>query len=68
MSDRCGSGKSAGRGREGDEKGVPLRIDLHAALGRAGCPHNLSVLDQRVRVGLGPELVEKPRRALDIGE
>ena len=56
------------RGGEGDEEGVPLRIDLDAAVRRARIPHHPPVLGERVRIRLGAELVQKPRRALDVGE
>ena len=56
------------RGREGEEEGVALRVDLDAALGGAGLPDHAPVLGERLRVPLGAELVQQPRRALDVGE
>ena len=56
------------RGREGDEEGVALGVDLDPAVARAGLAHHPPVLGQRLRVGLGAELVQEPRRALDVGE
>ena len=58
----------ARRGREGDEEGVALRVDLDAAVSLERVAQDAAVLGQRVRVALRAELVEKPRRALDVGE
>ena len=58
----------AGRGREGDEERVALRVDLDAAVRREGGAQDAPVLGERLRVALGAERVQQPRRALDVGE
>src|SRR4029078_11420373 len=63
-----GRGERSRRGREGEEKGVPLRIYLDPALGGAGLPNHAPVLSEGVRVGLRTECVQELGRALDIGE
>ena len=55
------------RTRERDEEGVALRVDLDAVVARERRAQHLPVLGQRVRIRL-PELVQKPRRALDVRE
>ena len=55
-------------GREGEEEGVALGVDLGSALRRARLTDDAPVLGERLRVTLGAELVEQPRRALDVGE
>ena len=56
------------RRREGEEEGVALRVHLDPALGGARLPDHAPVLGERLRVALGAELVQQPRRALDVGE
>ena len=58
----------ARRRREGEEEGVALRIDLDAALGGACLTDHSAVLGERLCVALGAELVQQPRRALDVRE
>ena len=66
---RCGGCRErGGRGREGEEEGVALRVDLDPALGGARVADHAAVLGERLRVGLGAELVQELRRALDVGE
>ncbi len=64
----CGGGEGAVRLRKRDEEGIALRVDLDAAVRREGFAHEALVLGERSGVGLGAELVEQPRRALDVGE
>jgi hypothetical protein len=56
----------AGAVREGDEEGVTLRVDLHAAVARECIAKQAPVLGERVRVILGAELVQEAGRALDV--
>ena len=56
------------RGREREEEGVTLRVDLDAALVGAGLADDAAVLGERIGVRLGAELVQQLRRALDVGE
>ena len=68
---RCASAAAAtasGARREGDEEGVALRVDLDAAVAREGLAQDAAVLGERLCVGLAPELVQQPGRALDVGE
>jgi len=55
-------------GRKGDEEGVPLRVDLDAAVGVEGLAQDAAMLRQRRRIPLGTQLVEQLRRPLDVGE
>ncbi len=55
-------------GREGEEERVALGVDLHPVVRGGRGPHQPPVLEQRRGVRLGPELVQQPRRALDVGE
>ena len=70
--EHLGEGRSgvecAGRGREREEEGVALRVDLDTTLGGARLPDDAPMLCQRLRVGLGAELVQQLRRPLDVGE
>ena len=52
---------------EGDEEGVALRVDLDAAVSRERLAERAPVLGEHVGVPLA-ELVQEPRRALDVGE
>ena len=74
--DRAGGERSLGcsgggdcpfRGREGDEEGVPLRVDLDAAVARERFPQHPPMLAEEVRVPLAV-LAQQPGRALDIRE
>ena len=62
------SGKRSRRGREGDEEGVPLRIDLHPAVGDECLAQNAAMLRERVRVVLRTDLVQQPCRTFHIRE
>ena len=64
----AGRGDGARRGREGDEERVALRVDLDAAVRGEGVAQHAPVLGERLRVRLGPERVQQPRRALDVRE
>ena len=55
-------------GREGDEEGVALRVDLDAAVGRERLAQRAPVLGERLAVRVRAELPEQARRALDVGE
>ena len=61
-------GQRAGRGREGDEEGVALGVDLDPAVAREGVAHDAAVLGQRIGVRFGAECMEQLRRALHVGE
>ncbi len=63
----CG-GEGAGCGREGEEEGVPLRVDLDSAFGSAGFADQPAVLRESLGVGIGAKLPEKLRRSLNVGE
>ena len=54
--------------RKGDEERVALRVDLDAAVRRRRLAHDPPVLGERVGVPRRPELVQQPRRPLDVGE
>jgi predicted metal-binding membrane protein len=62
-----GRNDGIGRTGEGDEKRVTLCVHLDAAVAREGVPQHAAVLGQYVRVARS-ELVEQPRRALDVRE
>jgi hypothetical protein len=53
--------------REGDEERISLRIDLDAAMPAEAFAQRLPMLAERIGVGIA-ELVQKPSRALDVGE
>ena len=54
--------------REGEKEGVPLRVHFDAVLRSARLPNDPSVRDKLLRVRLCAEIVQEPRRSLDIGE
>ena len=54
--------------REYVQEGISLRLDLDAAMGGEGAPHETAVLDERLHVALFAELPDQPCRALDVGE
>jgi hypothetical protein len=56
------------RRRERHEQGVALRIHLDPGVRGDGLPQDAAVLGDCPLVALGPQLVEKLRRALDVGE
>ena len=56
------------RGRERDEERIALRVDLDAAVPRERVAQDASMLGERLRVLRLAELVQQPRRALDVGE
>ena len=64
---RCG-GECGGRGREREEEGVALGIDLDPSLGGAGGADQSAMLRERFDVSVLAELAQEPRRALDISE
>ena len=65
---RSRSCESAGRGRKREEEGVALRVDLDPAFPAHASRTISPVLAERLRVDLRAELVQEPRRALDVGE
>ena len=62
---RCDGSRCRG---EGEEECVSLRVDLDAARRGARQADRLTVLGECLRIGLRAELVQKPRRAFDVGE
>ena len=54
------------RRREGDEKGVPLRVNLEPAVPPEGLPQDPAVLRQRAGIALRTQLVQQLGRALDV--
>jgi hypothetical protein len=66
--DRKGRGCRSRSGREGEEKGVSLRIYLDAILSRAGLADDAAVIGELLCVSLRTELVQELRRALHISE
>jgi hypothetical protein len=62
-------GADGGLGRgEGVEERVAFVVDLVALVSGARIAHDAAVLDEGVAVPVGAELLEQPRRALDVGE
>ena len=62
-------GDCARRGREGEEERVSLRVDLDAALGRAGLTHDARCsASALVRTPRRRAQCKELRRALDVGE
>jgi len=55
-------------GGEGEEEGVSLRVDLDPVVASAGFADDPAMLRQGIRVALGAELMQEPRRPLDVGE
>ena len=66
LNERLRRAQCRGSTREGEEEGVSLRVDLDAPLGRARIANHAPVLGERLRVGLGAELMQQrassPRR------
>ena len=60
--------KRAGRGREGNEESVALRVDLDAPIGRERLTQDATMLGKRPGVVLGTEFMQQLRRALDVRE
>ena len=56
------------RRREGEEERVALRVDFDSPLLCARVADDAPVFGERLRVRLGAELVQQPRRALDVRE
>ena len=65
---RAAAASAPGAVRERDEERVALRVDLDAAVPRERVPQHPPVLGQRLRIPLRAELVQQPRRALDVRE
>ena len=63
-----GRGDRPRRRGEGEEERVALRVHLDAAVGGEGLAEHATVLGERLRVRLRPELVQQLRRALDVRE
>ena len=53
---------------KGEEEGIPLSIDLHPALGRAGLARRSAGAPPAPPRSLRTQLVQELRRALDVGE
>ena len=64
----AGGGERARRRWKRDEERVALGVDLDAILRLVGLAHDPAVLVERSGVPLSAELVQQPRRALDVGE
>jgi hypothetical protein len=62
-----GSSEGIVRLRENDEEGVPLRVHFDAGVARERLAQHTAVLGERLDVVVA-ELVQQPRRALDVGE
>lgn len=58
----------ARRGGEGDEDGVPLRVDLHATMGAESRAQDAPMLRECLRIRFGTQLVQQPGRTLHVGE
>ena len=54
--------------REGEEEGISLGVHFDAVFGGASLADDAAVFSERVCVRLRAELVQEPRRALNIGE
>ena len=63
-----GGGDRAGRGREGDEERVALRVDLDAVVCGERFPKDAAVLCESLGVRVRPERVQQARRTLDVRE
>jgi hypothetical protein len=57
-----------GRRRERIEERVPLRVHLHTATPRERLPQQPPMRSERFLVRLSAQLVQQPRRALDVRE
>jgi hypothetical protein len=57
-----------GSRRERVKEGVPLCVDLHAAVPGERPPQQPPVLGERLLVRLRAQLVQQARRTLDVGE
>ena len=53
---------------EGEVEGVALHLHLDPATGDEGLPEQSAVVLERAHVGFLAELLEQPRRALDVRE
>ena len=63
---RCGD--CARRGRECEEEGIALRVDFDAVVTGASFSDQAAMPGECLRIALGAELVEQPRRTRDVGE
>ena len=54
--------------RKGNEEGIALRVDLDSPLRGKGLAHDPPMLRQCLPISLRPQLVQQPRRALNVGE
>jgi hypothetical protein len=61
-------GECARRGGEGEKEGIALRVHLDTVVAGARLSYQAAMLGQCLRVTLGAELLEQPRRALNVGE
>jgi hypothetical protein len=53
----AGSGERSGRGREGDEEGITLRVDLDPPVAGEGVAQEPAVIGERMRITVLAELV-----------
>jgi hypothetical protein len=66
---RFGSGGNCSRrGGERDEKRIPLCVHFDTVVAHERLTQGAPMLCQRVRVGIGTQLLQESRRALDVGE
>ena len=63
-----GRREGAGRGREGDKERVTLRVHLNTVMGGESLAQRSPMLSERLRVRVGPKLLQQPRRALHVRE
>src|SRR6266498_3767108 len=63
-----GRRERAGRGWEGYEERIALRIDLDALVGPERLTQDTAMLRQHPRVLVGAQVVQQLRRTLDVGE
>jgi hypothetical protein len=64
---RCRS-QGSGGAWEGEEEGISLGVDLDSAFRGTGLANQAPVVGQDGGIALCTELVQEPRRALDVGE
>jgi hypothetical protein len=63
-----GGGNCSRRRGERDEERVALRIDLDPVVAGERITNRTAMVAERVGVAVGTQLVQEPRRALDVGE
>ena len=65
---RRGSGDRRRRAPEDEEEGVALPVDLRPVMGAEGLAQQRVVLREQGAVALAAQLLQEPRRALDVRE